>query len=83
MDGVIPGCQSAAGCLIPDLMPENQRLMQIRSLITRLAGVVDAGTILRLTEADVDDLILLAAAEDVLRQEKNSDHQQGHHGQGY
>lgn len=67
MDGIIPDCETDRGCLIPELEQEGRRILEIRSLIVRLAGVVDAGTVLRMAAADLDDLALLAVVEDELR----------------
>jgi hypothetical protein len=51
-------------------MPENRRILQIRSLLIRLHDLVDPGTVLALCEADLDDLLLLAIIEDHLRVER-------------
>jgi hypothetical protein len=67
VDGLTPDCQTATGCAIPPLEPESQRIMHLRGLILRLAGLVDAGTILTLAGADLDDLVLLACTEDLLK----------------
>lgn len=67
MDGIVPDCQTGVGCLIPDPQFEGRRILELRKLIIKLAGLVDAGSVLKIAEADLDDLILLGAVEELLK----------------
>lgn len=62
-----PDCETGAGCAIPPLAPDGRRVLELRGLILKLHGLVDAGTILRMAEADLDDLALLASVEELLK----------------
>lgn len=50
--------------------------MGLRALIVSLDGLVDAGTILTMAEADLNDLALLAEVETLLKTTKDG------HGEG-
>jgi hypothetical protein len=68
VDGIKPDCRTGKKCLVPRLEPEAQRVMELRGLIVRLRDLVDAGTILKMCGADLEDLALLATVEDLLRE---------------
>lgn len=69
VDGLTPDCHTERGCIIPPPGDDGVRILEIRSLLLRLRGVVDPGTICRLCGVDRDDLELLALVEDELRPE--------------
>jgi len=76
VDGVIPDCQTAIGCLLPELDKKNRRLLEIRSMLVRLHGLVDPGTICKMMEVDRDELEILATIEEHLREDRERG--QGH-----
>ena len=63
-----PGCETETGCLVPSPGPEGQRVLKLRSLLMRLGNLIDPGTVCRTFGADLDDLELLAVAEDELKE---------------
>jgi hypothetical protein len=68
VDGEIPKCRKPGNkCDIPDLSGDGRRIQALFELIARLKGVVEAGDVLRIAGADVDDLALLAVYADTLR----------------
>jgi len=73
VDGLTPQCQTGTACLIPQLLPEGQRALEMRSTILRLRNLIDPGTICRMYDADMDDLQLLALVEDELKPEEDHD----------
>lgn len=66
MDGLLPDCQTAAGCLIPPLDPGTSQVLDIRDKLIRLKNMGIGDSILKLYGATVDTLELLAIAEDEL-----------------
>lgn len=76
VDGVEPDCRTGA-CVIPPLDQSSRRVMGIRSLLLQLEGLVDAGTVLSMVEADLTDLVLLAEIETLLKSSKDTAHGQG------
>ena len=76
VDGVTPGCETGQGCLIPPLDERGSRVMQIRDMLVRLKDLVDAGTVLRMYGAGIDDLELLALLEDEIRKNARTPDQQ-------
>lgn len=66
MDGLIPECRQGA-CVIPPLTAAARRILELRGLIIKLHGLVDAGTVLQMADADLDDLALLAEVEALLK----------------
>lgn len=75
VDGYEPDCLTGS-CVIPPLDDDGQRIMGLRALIVSLDGLVDAGTILTMAEADLNDLALLAEVETLLKTTKDG------HGEG-
>ena len=67
MDGVTPDCEAGKACLIPALDERSARVMQIRDKLVRLKDLVDAGTVLKMCGADLDELELLAVLEDEIK----------------
>ncbi len=67
MDGVTPDCETGKGCLIPALDERAARVTRLRDILVRLKDLVDAGIVLRMYGADIDDLELLAVLEDEIR----------------
>jgi hypothetical protein len=63
-EGIEPDCER---CPIPPTTPDNARVMEMRSILTRLKGLMDAGTVLGAYGATRDELGLLAVVEDELR----------------
>lgn len=76
----MPDCQTGIGCPLPELSPKNRRILNIRSMLIRLHGLVDSGTICAMMEVDRDDLEALAMVEEHLRedQERGQGHQTDH-----
>lgn len=68
MDEITPDCQAGRPCLVPPLIDEAQRILEIRGLLMSLRGLIDPGTVCRLTDADLDDLKLLAVAESIINE---------------
>ena len=66
MDGITPECRTEAGCPIPALEQEGRRTLEIRSMILRLKGLIDPGTICRICSVELSDLELLAIIEEQL-----------------
>jgi hypothetical protein len=83
VDGVEPPCfyegqaekkvSGVNACWIPELDEQSQRILDIRQKIKTLKEVVDAGTILRMYAADLEDIELLAFLEDELRKLREED----------
>lgn len=73
MDGILPECQTEAGCPIPRLDSDALRVMKLRSMLVRLHEIVDPGTICKMFHATLDDLELLAIVEDELKPETPPD----------
>lgn len=63
---MMPDCRTPQGCLVPPLLPAAQRVMALRGTIVRLRGMVDAGTVLKMAGADMEDLENLALVESIL-----------------
>ncbi|GAB4486022.1 MAG: hypothetical protein OHK006_13220 [Thermodesulfovibrionales bacterium] len=66
VDGVEPDCFDGR-CLIPDPGERGTRILQLRGLLIRLHELTIGPEILRLFQADIDDLELLATVEDELK----------------
>ena len=77
LDGILPDCQSDAGCLIPRLHPLGARAMNIRDKLVRLHRLKIGGEILRMHGATLEDLELLALAEDELNAKEGADNGNG------
>ncbi len=61
IDGATPDCEiEGKQCLIPPLCEEGRKVINLHSLLTDLSGLVDAGTILKMYEADRNDIEYLA-----------------------
>ncbi len=58
------------GCPIPPLSAEELRILDMRGLLSGLKGLVDAGTVLMMHHATLEDLRALAAVEDGLREKR-------------
>jgi hypothetical protein len=67
VDGIIPDCKAGKTCLIPALDERSDRVMQMRDKLVRLRDLVDAGTVLKMYGADLNDIELLAVMEDEIR----------------
>jgi len=70
VDGLTPDCEKDGGCLIPPLMPGPARALEIRDKLQRLSGLNIGSSVLDLYRASIDDLDLIAIAEDELREEQ-------------
>lgn len=66
LDGLVPDCQTEDGCKIPRLHPAAARAMEIRDKLIRLHRLKIGPAILDRYQATVEDLELLALAEDEL-----------------
>ncbi|MBI5075636.1 MAG: hypothetical protein HZB62_10800 [Nitrospirae bacterium] len=75
VDGVEPDCIDGQ-CVIPELDDTGTRIFKIRSLLLSLQGVVDPGTILRMHDATLADIELLAMLEDEVKELKGSKDEQ-------
>lgn len=80
-DGVEPPCFTETGCWLPPLPEGLQRIFEIRDRLVTLHELVDAGTILRLYDADIEDIELLAVIEGELKALSDSGEETG--GDGY
>lgn len=67
IDEVEPPCWEDA-CWLPELDERCQRILEIRQKIVTLKELVDAGTILKMYEADLEDIELMAYLEEELKQ---------------
>ena len=68
-DGVAAACRTPGRkCPIPPLSADEARILEMRRLLVSLKDIVDAGTVLRLHGASIEDLRVLAAVEDGLRE---------------
>lgn len=74
-DGVEPECWRGE-CVIPELDALGSRIIELRTMLVRLKDMVDPRTILRLYDADREDLELLAETEDAIREMQKGLHQQ-------
>lgn len=70
LDGIAPGCKTDEGCLIPPLHPQAARALAIRSKLVRLHRLKIGPAILGLYGATLDDLEMMALAEDELNEEE-------------
>jgi hypothetical protein len=73
LDGILPSCKTDEGCLIPVLHPRGARALEIRSALIRLHRLKIGPGILNLYNATLDDLELLALAEDELNESGDTD----------
>lgn len=69
-------------CWVPPLPEGLQRIFEIRDRLTTLHELVDAGTILRLYDADIEDIELLAVIEEELKTLSDSGKETGGNGDG-
>lgn len=68
-DKELPACIEGV-CLIPELNEAGVRILAIREKIISLSGLVDSAPILKMYEADLEDLELLAFVEEELKKLK-------------
>ncbi|TLM66007.1 MAG: hypothetical protein FDZ69_07440 [Deltaproteobacteria bacterium] len=78
IDGVVPECETGE-CPVVPMLQESARILGIRDLLVGLDGLVDAGTVCRLTDVDLDDLRLLAVVENLLRENRRGEGCQADH----
>ncbi|HEY3276401.1 MAG TPA: hypothetical protein VGJ94_07250 [Syntrophorhabdaceae bacterium] len=71
IEGDIPDCETAKGCIIPLLGEKGVRAMAIRDKLMKLRKLVDPQTILTAYGATVDDLEMLIRLEDTFEKVKN------------
>jgi hypothetical protein len=57
----MPECNTEDGCALPELHPDNHRIIEMYNRIGELAGLVDAGVVLKMYDATIEDLELLAS----------------------
>lgn len=67
IDGEEPRCISGE-CWIPQPDEQGRRVLELRSRLVSLADLNIGGEALRMYDADMEDIELLAAVEDELRQ---------------
>ncbi|MDA8324972.1 MAG: hypothetical protein M0033_02010 [Nitrospiraceae bacterium] len=58
------------GCPIPPLSAEEARILDMRGMIMNLKELVEAGNVLKMMGATLEDLRILAAIEEGLREKK-------------
>lgn len=73
---IINGCKTEKGCPIPPLSDDEARIMEMRGMLLSLQGLVDAGTVLRMHGATLNDLRILTNVENSLK-EKEKDNKKG------
>ena len=66
IDGDIPDCETAKGCVIPPLTERGVRVMALREKLVRLRDLVDPGTIVAMYGATIEDIDLLAKMEELI-----------------
>jgi len=77
VDEVAPDCQTERGCPIPQLSPDEARIIEIRKKIQALSGLVPAEVVLRMYSATLDDLELLSVVEEELKNLSTKEQPQG------
>jgi hypothetical protein len=73
IDGDIPDCETAKGCIIPPLTDRGKRIMAMREKLIRLKDLVDPATILAMYGATLNDLELLSKVEELIESVKGTD----------
>ncbi len=68
MDDITPNCQAGVDCLVPPLTPAGKNIIELRGLLLSLRDLVDPGTVCRLYGVTLEDLKLLAAAEQIINE---------------
>ena len=53
--------------MIPPLSEKGQHIMELRAKLISLNGLVDPGTILKMYDADIEDIELLAFLEEAIK----------------
>lgn len=71
IDRDLPDCEAGMGCVIPPLYEKGRRIMDMWEKMTELKGIVDAGTILDLYGATLEDLDLLAKVGELIGRTKS------------
>jgi len=71
----MPDCETEKGCIIPPLSERGQKVMELRERLVRLGDLVHSSTILAAYGATIEDLELLAKAEDLIGSLKNAKNQ--------
>jgi hypothetical protein len=66
IDEVEPPCFESQ-CWVPQPDERGQRILEIRGKLIKLQGLVDPGTILKMYDADIEDIELLAFLEEELK----------------
>lgn len=69
-DGIAPDCETEKGCLIPPIMPEGQRILEIRGKLITLRGLVESGVIFQMYGATKDDIDMLAIVEEEMKKQE-------------
>jgi hypothetical protein len=65
-DREIPACIEG-DCLVPELDEKCSRVMSLRAQLINLSGLVDPATILKMHDAEIEDIELLEAVEAEIR----------------
>lgn len=73
VDGAEPDCRRGK-CLIPAVDGDGRRILGLHNLLQQLDGLVDSRTVLEFADADLNDLILLAEVNTLLRSAKDMTH---------
>jgi hypothetical protein len=73
LDDILPACKTDEGCLIPPLLPDAARVMEIRDRLIRLHRLKIGPEILRIYSATRRDLELMALAEDELNEKGDTE----------
>ena len=67
IDGEPLACEIETGCMIPPLSESGQHIMELRARLISLNGLVEPGTILKMYDADIDDIEMLAFLEEAIK----------------
>jgi hypothetical protein len=78
LDGITPPCESGEGCWIPPVSPAGARALEIRDKLVRLHRLEIGPAICNIYNVTVDDLELMAVAEDELNPKEEPPDGTGH-----
>jgi hypothetical protein len=73
LEGSVPRCKTGEGCLVPPLGHDEAHALELRGLIARLGSLLGPEAVARAFGATRRDLLLLAAAEDALKEMESDD----------
>lgn len=73
IDGVVPGCDTDRGCLIPSLDPEEHRIAEMRRKLIVLKELIGPDAILKMYRATKRDIEMLANIEEEIKNQTKID----------